>query len=246
MRLPAALILCLATVAAAQDPDAEFALPAFVPDAGVEAPPAAASAPPLLPAAAPPAIVDQAPPKEPRWNRLSLSLAGVLSGLREFSLGFEAFTGLTFGAPALTGADREVAGWLVVPGLEAQWSRLSGPVCAGSAFCGQRLGGGLGVRVGHAVGNARNDGTVKLRRFLFGALSAQAAYVVVPPAPLTQGTRWGEGVFRLTGGAQLNAGAANSASATGFVVHAGLFVEVLAFNPVGQGVQLGAALGVAF
>jgi len=134
------------------------------------------------------------------------------------------------------------------PELEVMWARLSGPVCAGSEFCGQRWVGGAGVRIGYADGIAREDGVVRLRRFFFGELSAQVAYVVVPPAPLTPASRWAEGVFRLRGGVQLNVASSRRAQleGNGIILHLSGLVEYLAFSPAGGGVQFGAAFGLAF
>lgn len=218
-------------------------------DAGV------VSAPPLIsgdvaPLAAPtPAPeVKKGPPAEPRWNRVTGSLTGVLSGLRDYYAGVEFFGGVALGTPNVTSPAREVAGWLVVPGLELMWARLSGPICAGSDFCGQRWVGGAGVRVGYADGVARHDGVVRVRHFTFGELSAQVAYVVVPPAPLTAGSRWAEGVFRFRAGIQLNASSSQRAQTegNGLILHLSGLVEYLAFGVVGGGLQLGVSFGLAF
>lgn len=226
----------------------EYATPEFSrADAGVEAP---SSAPPLVdaaPAITPaPTSVDQGPPKEPRWNRLTGSGIGVISGFRNYTVGLEFFLGVNFGTPTLDGPKREVSGVLIVPGLEVLWGRISGPICNGSELCGQQWGGGLGLRVGHMTGIARHDGSVRLKRFLFGELSATAASVNVPPAPLTQGARWGEGVFRLRGGVQLNASSLSNVEANGVIIHLTGHVEYVAFHLATQGVQLGAAFGLAF
>ncbi len=228
----------------------EYATPEFPhADAGVEAPP---SPPPLVDS--PPAItpapatkpVDKGPPKEPRWNRLTGSGIGLISGWKNYSVGLEFFLGVNFGTPTIDGPKREVSGVLIVPGLEVLWGRLSGPVCNGSELCGQQWGGGLGVRIGHATGLARHDGTIRLNRFIFGELSATAASVNVPPAPLTQGARWGEGVFRLRGGVQLNASSLSNLEANGVIIHLTGHVEYVAFHVATQGVQVGAAFGLAF
>jgi len=217
-------------------------------DAGV------VSAPPLISgdepqAALPPAPqVKKEPPAEPRWNRATGSLTGVLSGLRDFYAGVEFFGGVALGTPRVTSPAREVSGWLVVPGVELMWARLSGPICAGSDFCGQRWVGGAGVRVGHADGIARHDGVVRVRHYVFGELSAQVAYVVVPPAPLTAASRWAEGVFRFRAGVQLNASSSQRAQieGNGIILHLSGLVEYLAFGPVGGGLQLGVSFGLAF
>ncbi len=254
MRFFVVVTLLFAPIALAQEADQPF-------DAGV------VSAPPLISGDAPPQLlptaveVKKGPPAAPRWNRATGSLTGVLSGFRDYSAGIEFFGGVVFGTPQLTASDkqlsleqtrarplRDVSGWLVVPGLEVMWARLSGPVCAGSEFCGQRWVGGAGVRIGYADGIAREDGVVRLRRFFFGALSAQGAYVVVPPAPLTPASRWAEGVFRLRGGVQLNVASSRRAQleGNGIILHLSGLVEYLAFSPVGGGVQFGAAFGLAF
>lgn len=255
VRFPAALTLLVPLCAWATAPDEDYALPAFAVDAGTPATPAPPTPPPLMgaPASTPvaPTVTTIAPPKEPKWNRVTASVAGTLAGRKEFSAGFEVFAGVVFGAPRLvesasTAASREVDGWLVVPGLAGAWSRLSGPVCAGSDFCGQRWTGGASVRAGHATGSAGPDGVVALRRFFFGEVSAQLGAVTVPPAPLTVGSRWIEGVFQLRAGVQLSTASTQRVARSALLVHLCALVEYLAFNPVGQGVQVGAVLGVGF
>ncbi|MBE2249167.1 MAG: hypothetical protein IAE78_06410, partial [Myxococcus sp.] len=102
--------------------------------------------------------------------------------------------------------------------------------------------------VANASGVPRADGVVRVRRFYFGELSAQVAYVVVPSAPLTGGSTWAEGVFRLRGGVQLNASTSQRAQleGNGVVLHLSGFVEALAFNPLRRTVQLGVAAGLGF
>ncbi|MBL8920886.1 MAG: hypothetical protein JNJ54_18630 [Myxococcaceae bacterium] len=253
MRFPAALLagLLVALPGQAQPAD-EFALPSFTVDAGVPDP-RPLSPPPLTSTPAEPApsasLAQPGPPREPRWPRATISIAGTLSGRKEFTAGVEVFAGVAFGAPQVlseTSGVREVAGWIVVPGLTGAWSRLSGPVCAGSDFCGQRWTGGASARVGHATGTSTPDGVVALKRFFFGELSAQVGGVNVPPAPLTVGSRWAEGVFQLRGGVQLGTGGRNRQASSNLLVHLCALVEYLAFNPVGQGVQFGVVLGVGF
>lgn len=248
MRSLGFVVMVVATTAFAQVD--EYATPEFPrADAGVDGPP---SAPPLVdssPAntpAPPPATVDKGPPKEPRWNRLTGSGIGLISGLKNYSVGLEFFVGVNFGTPTIDGPKREVSGVVFVPGLEVLWGRLSGPVCNGSELCGQQWGGGLALRVGHMTGRARHDGTVRMNRFLFGELSASGVSVNVPPAPLTQGARWGEGVFRLRGGVQLNASSSSNVEANGVILHLTGHVEYVAFHLATQGVQVGAAFGLAF
>jgi len=249
--------LLLAPIVAAQPEPDEFSLPVFAaPDAGVvstsASPPVDLTPPPPPPPpslAPPPSPTSgKPPPPTARWNRLTGSLTGVLSGLVDYYAGVELFGGVVFGAPTADGPGPEVGGWVVVPGLELLWARLSGPVCAGSDFCGQRWVGGGGVRAGHASGVPRADGVVRVRRFYFGELSAQVAYVVVPSAPLTGGSTWAEGVFRLRGGVQLNASTSQRAQleGNGVVLHLSGFVEALAFNPLRRTVQLGVAAGLGF
>lgn len=229
-------------------------------DAGVvsEPPLISGDAPPQLPVT--PAVeVKKGPPAEPRWNRATGSLTGVLSGFRDYYAGIEFFGGVVFGTPQLSPVAenrgppppsplRDVTGWLVVPGVQLLWARLSGPICAGSEFCGQRWVAGAGVRVGYAAGVARHDGVVRVRSFSFGELSTSVAYVVVPAAPLTRGSTWAEGVFRFRGGVQLNAASGQRAQAegNGIILHLSGLVEYLAFSPVGGGVQLGVSFGLAF
>lgn len=220
------------------------------------------SAPPLISGDVAPQLpvtpaveAKKGPPAEPRWNRATGSLTGVLSGFRDYYAGIELFGGVVFGTPQLgaPSADprspiRDVTGWLVVPGVQLLWARLSGPICAGSEFCGQRWVAGAGVRVGYAAGVARHDGVVRVRSFSFGELSTSVAYVVVPAAPLTAGSTWAEGVFRFRGGVQLNAASGQRAQAegNGIILHLSGLVEYLAFSPVGGGVQLGVSFGLAF
>lgn len=260
MRSAPALILplLLPVVGWAAEPDEEFVMPAFAADAGTQAvlartppplPPAPLTSAPFVTTPQPPAVTEEGPPKDPRWSRATISIAGTLAGRKEFAAGVEVFAGVVFGAPQVSAeasALREVAGWIVVPGVTGAWSRLSGPVCAGSDFCGQRWTGGASVRIGHATGTSPSDGQVALRRFFFGELSAQVGGVNVPPAPLTVGSRWAEGVFQLRGGVQLGTGPRNRRSQSNLLVHLCGLVEYLAFNPVGQGVQFGVVLGVGF
>lgn len=258
MRSPAALaLLLLPSVSfAAGAPEDEYALPAFAVDAGAPGLQSAPPPPPLMEApVVPPAPAEVAatptPPAEPKWSRLTASVAGTLSGRKEFTAGFEVFAGAVFGTPqpvdaSATAWPREVAGWVVVPGLIGGWSRVSGPVCAGSGFCGQRWTGGASVRVGHATGASEVDGHVALKRLFFGEASAQVGAVNVPPAPLTIGSRWVEGVVQLRGGVQLGTATGQRAARTALLVHLCGLVEYLAFNPVGQGVQFGVVLGVGF
>lgn len=243
MRLPplVALVLVVPALAHAQD---EFSLPEFAHDAGVTAPPPV-SAPPLLPSPQPapsqPVVL-----REPRWAKVALSAVGVLAGWRDLYAGLELFIAPTFGTPQLTSDTRDVAGWQWMPGLEVAWSKLSGPVCAGSDFCGERWGGGATLRVGHAVGLAAPDGDVRVRRLLFGGVSVHGMFVNVPPAPLTQGSKWGELVLRARFGVQVGTAPVSATSNRGgFTVHLSGFAEGLIFNAVGDRFQLGVALGVA-
>ncbi len=230
-------------------------------DAGVVSEPPLISTdalpPPQLPVT-PAVAAKKGPPGEPRWNRATGSLTGVLSGFRDYYAGVELFGGVVFGTPQLSppaaeprgppSSLRDVTGWLVVPGLQLMWARLSGPICAGSEFCGQRWVAGAAVRVGYAAGVARHDGAARVRSFSFGELSTSVAYVVVPAAPLTAGSTWAEGVFRFRGGVQLNAASGQRAQAegNGIILHLSGLVEYLAFSPVGGGLQLGVSFGLAF
>lgn len=250
----------IAPLAFAQSED--FELPVFQRDAGVSAP----TPPPLTPAPAIPSLpqpptapppaddvssLPEGPAQPPRWDRGSFSVEGVLAGLRNLYAGLEIFAGFVLGSPEVTSEDpklrrRDVRGWVVVPGVDVIWGRLSGPVCGGSDFCGQRWGGAGAVRVGHALGAARNDGTVRLTRLFFGQLAVQGIFVNVPPAPLTQGTRWGELVLRTSGGLQLNTAGPKLTGQRGLVAHFSVFFEYLFFSPVGDGPQVGITLGVGF
>lgn len=234
------LLLFAPGLAFAQD---EFVLPEFGVDAGAPEPPPP-SPPPLFTAPAPsPSPAPVTPLAPPRWPTIALSAVGVLAGWRNFYAGFEGSAGTVLGTPTLTKA-REVAGWSFVPSLDAAWSRLSGPVCAGSDFCGDRWGGGATLKIGHAVGTARDDGEVRVGRFVFGGLSVHGMLVNVPPAPLTQGSRWGELVIRARVGVQLSLASGASRQARTLAVQLSGFGEGLFFNAVGDRFQLGVALGV--
>jgi hypothetical protein len=259
-RVRAWLLSCcwlLSSAAVAQD-ESDFALPTFRPDAGSA--PHSLPSPPLPPLEAAP-LPQPAPlhPQEPErpaaWNRASASAEGVLSGFRDFYAGVEVFAAGVKGTLEVVESApdafdprlrrRDVRGWLLVPGVLGLWSRLSGPVCAGSDFCGERWGAGGAVRFGHATGIAFNDGSVQLTRFLFGQATVQGVFVTVPPAPLTRGSRWGELVLRASFGVQLNTATGRQRTrAGGIVVQLSGFFEYLFFNPVGAGPQLGLTLGV--
>jgi hypothetical protein len=176
---------------------------------------------------------------------------GLLSGLRDFYVGVEVSLAavVRLSGPNLLDAQRQVDGWLLTLGADLLGGRISGALCAGSDFCGDRWAGGATARVGHATGFAARDGSVGVRRFWFGGVSAHVGYVSVPPAPLVAGSRFFEGIFRLKAGVEASAAGGASSRALRAVVmrvQAFIFGEVITFAPVPRGFQLGAAVGVSF
>lgn len=259
MRCVLVIGLWSASAALAQAPEAEFVMPAFGgPDAGQAealAPPPVSPPPmpvaPLESAPVPAPEVSRGPAKDPRWARATLSAVGLLSGWRNLYAGVEVSLAAVFplsGPQVVDGAQRKVEGWLSTVGADVLGGRISGPLCDGSDFCGDRWAFGASARVGHASGYAAHDGSVGLRRFWFGGLTAQAGYVSVPPAPLVAGARWFEGVFRLKGGVEASTAGplTRSPRAAVVLVQAFVFAELIVFAPVPRGFQLGAAVGVGF
>jgi hypothetical protein len=261
MRALVLVVLFSSLASWAQAPEDEFSMPVFAaPDAG--APEASPPTPPLLPAPEAdvppepqPALVFPATPvvlKEPRWSRATLSAVGLISGLLDLYVGVEVSLAAVFsltGPPIVTDEKtRQVEGWLVTVGGDFLGGRVSGRLCAGSDFCGQRWAGGATARIGHATAYAARDGSVGLKRFWFGGLSAQAAYVSVPPAPLVAGSQWVEGVLRLKAGLEASTTPALTRAARAAIIQVQVFVfgEYIAFAPVPRGFQLGAAVGVSF
>jgi hypothetical protein len=258
-----AVLLLGPALARAQGND-EFALPHFSPppsaaDGGVTAPtpppPPPPDAVPLAPADSTtpvPAPYEEPkpgppkPPPEPKWNRLSGTLSGLLLAFTNVYLGGEmSFLG-GFGAPVRSETrPGDAEGWLLQLGAQANWGMLTGPVCLGSGFCGTRYAGGLVLKGGWARGVPDKAGWTRAELMFYAQVDLLAGYLLIPSAPLAPGASSWEALGRLRLGlhfSELGATAARNK----LTLNGALVVEGIPASGIAKGVSIGLALGVAY
>ena len=226
MRILLVMMVVGASAAAAQED--EFAHPDFA-DAGTA----------VTPVDAPPAP-EPTPPPPPRWSPFTATVNAGLAGLTSYEGWLDgAIYGLAYSTVGVSdAAPGEIEGWLLHVGASGSFGMVGGALCAGSAFCGTRITGGVSARLGwgHGLPGPR-DGIARPRFLPFGQLDLLLSHFLIESAPLSPGYSTWEFVTRARGGVML---------ATGGVTF--VFAVVVEGIPVGrgtQGVLLGASVGLS-
>jgi hypothetical protein len=242
MRRVAFVLTVLSGVAFAQV-DADYALPAFAPDAGLlqETPALPVTLAPPLPEPTPP----PKPPPPPSWSRVGGSATALFTAMRDYFFGGElSLLGTVAGTPQASDfVPGEVEGWVFQVGAQGSYGRAGGPACRGTIFCATRVSGGVTIKGGWARGlPAVVDNVTRFQSMYFAQLDVSLSHFNIESAPLSPGLRTFELLTRLRLGLHFTS-EGNRVTSTGVTLFAAAIVEAIPFSSGTQGVSLGACVG---
>jgi len=250
-RRAALAVLLFAAAAHAQD----FEMPDFA-----AAPDGGATVPEPTPPPPPPASVtgvspdggtaapDAGVPAPPTLGPFSGHFGAFVLANQFIQLGVEGAFGKVLAAPPApkAGSD-QVGGFVVIPGVEASFGRItSASSCGGTIFCGSRFTAGPMVKVGWASGVPGLGGWTRLQTMYFAQLGAMFGYSWIPSAPLAPGSQSVELVLRGRVGLHWSVFGSQTVTAKSGTLMAALLVEGIPLGGFTRGVLFGGTVGLAF